>query len=193
MQVLLLNLTGNENGWEDQNVDEIRQTVEGHGNDVSVVAAHGTAAVMDASRHLSGQRFDFTIVVAHGAATEPISHIGLGSAQYEQVLNNPYLLPSVFPSVWRNHKLLIVCEGLNSDAMAALAVGLPDNPVSEDSLLIAKRTSVYPGEAVRLAEGIFSRIGSSANPAKTAVDAALANSRESDEWLGIEGTNVVEE
>jgi len=45
MDVLLLNLTGNRSGWEDENVLEIKRIIERYNNVVSYHAAHGAEAV----------------------------------------------------------------------------------------------------------------------------------------------------
>lgn len=164
-------------------------------NVVSHHAAHGAEAVMEVAKRLVRKSFDFTIVVAHGSKSNSAiseSTLLMGSRPEERVLNSPSLLPSLFPSIWKNHKILIVCEGLNLDVLRNLAVGLPDHPVSETSVLIAKVKEVAPEEAVRLIDGIFGKFDSSGPlPSNDRVLTALRTSGNHNDWYGIEGSNVV--
>jgi len=158
MKVLVLNLTGNASGWEDAVADLIVCAVKDSGHICEVYQAHGADELTILGQVLASKTCDILLMIAHGGIPNGavVAQIAVSPPGFEAILNNYHLLSSIFPSLWRNHKVLIICEGLNLDSLAALNVGLPNFPLSSDAVLIAKTDLVESSEAVVLCRELFS-------------------------------------
>lgn len=119
MQILLINMTGNRDGWENDAVEILRTALQ-NGNNIRFEVFQDFSLVPN---DIANDYYDFVIVVAHGNSGGSSAISDVQSEHSFAVLNQ------LIQSFSMSNILLLICEGANETAISDLNIGTPEEPV----------------------------------------------------------------